>query len=98
MPKKPERSEVEFLRSENRRLKSENRHLKKELNRKDKKVKVYEEHIDLTEREDMDTIEPQDQTNRCLQKDCDGQVERVDLGVRMMHVCQSCGGRKTFKK
>ena len=90
--------EVEYLREQNKILKAENRHLKKLLGQSDKKVRAYEEHVDLSIEVDMPYEEPQSQVNKCQEKGCDGTTERVDLGVRMMHVCRSCGARKTYKK
>lgn len=99
MTKRPEKSEVEWLRGENRRLKSENRNLKKQLNRRDKKVKAYEEHIDLSVEPDMIEAPAFDLLDKmCQEKDCEGILDKVDLGVKFMRICRSCGARKTYKK
>lgn len=95
MSKKPEKSEVEWLRGENRRLKSENRNLKKQLSRRDKKVKAYEEHIDLS-------AEPEIVEEELLPKpgcpECGEPTQSVSLGVKFLITCTNCKYRKTVKK
>lgn len=95
MTKRPEKSEVEFLRGENRRLKSENRNLKKQLSRQDKKVKAYEEHVDLS-------VEPEIVEEELLPKpgcpECGSEVATVSLGVKFLVSCTNCKWRKTAKK
>jgi phosphoglycerate-specific signal transduction histidine kinase len=94
MVKKRERSEAEYLRGELRKLKAENRHLRKELGRTTKKVKVFEETVDLQEEPEM-TLEAA--TDLC--KSCGkGQIQTVDLGVRVMVTCTQCTYRKAYKK
>jgi uncharacterized protein YlxW (UPF0749 family) len=96
MPKKVERNELEYLRSENRRLKSENRNLKKQVNRTNKKVKAYEENIDMAEPEVSEDVIEQEELLKCSR--CMGTIEVVDLGIRILMTCVSCGTRKTHKK
>jgi hypothetical protein len=97
MSKPKERSEVEFLRSENRRLKSENRHLKKLLGKSDKKVKAYEDHVDMSE--EAETVEPLETRGMiCPAPNCQGTLTRVDLGARLLITCSDCSIRKTIKK
>ena len=98
MAKTRERSEVEYLRAENKRLKSENRHLKKEINKTGKKIRQYEAQIDLAE-PDMPEVSAEEQSQiNCKEPGCEGRVTMVDLGVRLMRVCDACGQRKTYKK
>ena len=97
MPKKLERNELEWLRSQNKALRSENRHLKKELGRADKKVKNYETHID-EEAEIEAPIEMKEQEEILKCSKCMGIIEVVDLGARKLITCSGCGNRKTLKK
>jgi hypothetical protein len=87
--------EVEYLREENKRLKSELRHLKKELGKTNKKVRVYEEHIDLEEPEMPEVLLNEGQT--CVSPGCTGRPVVTNLGIKSLIVCSDCGYRKTVK-
>ena len=94
MTKPKERSELEYLRAENRKLKSENRHLKKLLGRTNKKVKAYEENIDLSEPEIVNTIQL---ICNCPNDGCGGSLDSTDLGMKTLITCSDCSYRKTIK-
>lgn len=100
MTKKKERSEVEWLRSENRKMKSIIKHLKKEVGRSNKRTLVNE---DLSEQlaEEMLEADQVDNAvvsaNRCPNAKCKGTTELVDLGARKLIICDSCNYRQSKK-
>lgn len=98
MAKQKERSEVEHLRSVNKTLKSEIKHLKKEIARYNKRAHQYE---DLEEREievELEKVvdEPHHFT-KVICPDCSGDVEKVELGNRLLNRCTKCKWRKSSK-
>ena len=95
MAKTKERSELEFLRSENKRLKSENRQLKKLLGRNTKTLKVLEEHFE-EEAEEIDAAIVDVAAPSCPK--CCGELAFTDLGNRRLTNCTSCKYRRTSTK
>lgn len=98
MAKQKEKSELEHLRSENRMLKSEIRNLKKQVGRANKKdrreaylEKELKEYIIKEEQEQYEV-----KGKSCPK--CKGILETVDLGVRILEKCSTCGHRMTIKK
>jgi hypothetical protein len=94
MVKKPERNELEYLRGLVREQKAQIRHLKRQLSRAGKKVKIFEETVELSEEADC-PIEPlTDQCEHCGK----GQVQTTDIGVRVLITCNVCDYKKSYKK
>jgi formamidopyrimidine-DNA glycosylase len=83
MPKKPERSELEYLKGENRQLKRRIKHLQKELNRALANPPLPEE---KEEKEKVITKE------RC--PDCGNKLESINLPIKIIHICKECGYRR----
>lgn len=96
--KQKEKSEVEYLRAENRKLKSELRHLKKQLGKSNKKVKRYENHIDLVDPEiSQDLIDKAEfVANPCPR--CGSPMKKIDLGIKFLYICEDCNIRESVKK
>jgi len=94
--KNRDRSDVDRLRDVIRTLKSENRNLKKQLGKTNKKVKAYEEHIDLSVESEI--VEDQSMPDSPGCPECGEPVQSVSLGVKILITCTSCKYRKTVKK
>lgn len=98
MAKKPERNELEYLRGLVRSLKSENRNLKRHLNRIDKKVKIFEETMEVSEdlEQELEALmEPlTDQCKHCGK----GTILTTDIGPRVLISCTVCDYKRSQKK
>ena len=98
MAKQQERNELEALRAIVRNLRSENKSLKKRLNRFEKRSKQYEDLEskiqDIEMDEDFSSVA--ENTKKCGR--CSGKIKVVDLGIRTLYKCESCGHRETKKK
>lgn len=100
MAKSKDKSEVETLRGVVKALKKQNQHLKKELSRKEKRQHL---HDDLEEHEaELLVREELEERSTLLEKDrcsiCQGELDIVDLKIRTLITCTSCGNRKVIKK
>lgn len=102
MPKVREKSELEYLRSENKRLKSENRHLKKQVNLKSKREYLYKDLEDkehdavLAEEQSRHEHEAAMNALKCPQCQ-NGEVSTLEVGIFQITICNSCKHR-TRKK
>lgn len=99
MSKQKEKSELEYLRSENRKLKSMNKNLKKQLSRTNKRSDLYH---DLEDKIAEDLIQEElnekeliknDQCPSCFK----GTLETLKLGAKKLALCDSCTYRKLVK-
>jgi len=98
MPKKKERSELEFLRAENRKLRSELRHIKKEVSRKVKREHLYTDLEErLAEQHVEDLMEDNHSVRRDLCPECSNSLESIPLGNRIMINCTACKFRTSKK-
>ena len=85
---------MEELRGQLRSLKSQNRQLKKMIGRLEKRAhraQDLEEFLEDLEPE----VNEEPKVNSCS---CGGKIEKVDLGVRTLFKCSTCGKRETKKK
>jgi hypothetical protein len=92
MAKSKDRTKDEYYRGQLRELSAENRRLKKQ-------VRELEKHIlfasDFTDIIIEDPPEPPTLfCNKCKK----GYITTSDLGIKLLHVCNSCGYRETHKK
>lgn len=100
MPKKKERSEVEYLKSQNRELLKENKKLKKTISRSTKKEHILKDLEDRLEEEYFQEdhtrdVEPAPVTG-CPK--CGRKLESVDLIKRIIVTCENCDYREVVKK
>ena len=97
MPKKRERSEVEYYRSIIRELEKENRKLKKELKYHTKREELYENN-----REEIhEVLENKKEIKVKKLKRCDdcskGFLEEIEIMNKVFGTCNICGFRKKLK-
>jgi formamidopyrimidine-DNA glycosylase len=88
MTKKPERSELEYLRAENRRLNKQVNELKKNINRA---TKLSNRFVQEVEEQLDDTITHEQvwtKKNNC--PNCNGELIMSDLGIRSLYICKDC--------
>jgi hypothetical protein len=95
-PKKRERSELEYYKGLVRELKAELRHLRKELGRSGKKLQHLEANAADPDPDPIENLPTKPSKERCV--GCSGEVEIVDLGVKLMKICKECRSRETIKK
>lgn len=95
MAKSKGKDEVEELRGKVRELTKQNKELKKVLGRLQKSSHRVEELEELFEEMGNEEIVPDGPRATCS---CGGKLEKVDLGVRTLIKCVSCGKRETKKK
>jgi hypothetical protein len=92
MPKKLERNELEYLRSENKKLKSLNRHLRKDLSRKEKREFIYDDlelkEAELLLAEELEERKILKQTNHCPK--CEGDLEVIGGDKIKIYICNDC--------
>jgi len=97
MTKKPERSELEYLRAENRRLNKQVNELKKNINRTTKLSNRFIQEVE--ERLDEDTItHEQIWTKKDCCPNCNGELVMSDLGIRTLYQCKDCPYRVSKRK
>lgn len=99
MTKSKDKNEVEYLRGLVKQLKSENRNLKKQVGRSEKRKAIVDqmeqdaqEHLMEIETERVEIKEK----DSC--PDCGKSVDKTDLGVRWLIMCDHCGFRRSIKK
>jgi predicted RNase H-like nuclease (RuvC/YqgF family) len=100
MPKKKERSEVEYLKAQNRELSKENKRLKRSINRVSKKEHVLEDLEDRLQDEAFNEDKTRDyepvSTDLC--PNCGKDLDSVDLIKRVLKTCVNCEYRLVIKK
>lgn len=96
MAKKDKSGELEYLRGVVKQQRSIIKHLKKEVGRSNKRSHQYE---DLEDRLSEEYVEEEKvlftESEKC--PSCSKKIEIVDLGIRKLIVCESCGFKKSRK-
>lgn len=100
MPKKKERSELEYYRSQIRELQKENKQLKKQLGHHEKRKHIYNDVISdyeemLIQHVPVDEIK----TNKKITcEDCSkGNYDEFEIMGKVIGTCNNCGFRKRLK-
>jgi hypothetical protein len=97
MPKKREKSEGEFYRSEIRRLKKVIRSLEQEV----RALKKYEHQYEISQDEEVETSEEDTHTVLKKLQQCDncgkGYYNEFEIIGRVIGTCNICGDRKRIK-
>lgn len=98
MPKKKDRSEVEWLRGQLRELTKINRQLKKRLKQLENQKNTYDNYISQDEEYSSDSEETTPQNIRPVIKYCSecgkGKLYTFELVGRMFEACDICEYRK----
>lgn len=100
MPKKKERSELEYLKSQNRELLKENKKLKKTISRSTKKEHILKDLEDRLEEEYFQEDHTRDAEPAPVAgcPKCGRKLENVDLIKRIIVTCENCDYREVVKK
>lgn len=97
MTKKPERSELEYLRAENRRLNKQINELKKNINRATKLSNRFVQEVEEQLDEDTEAHEHV-YTKKDTCPSCNGELVMSDLGIRNLYKCKECSYRVSKRK
>ncbi len=101
MAKKKSGSELEYLRGVVKNQRAIIKNLKKQVSRHDKKAHQYNDLEDKIAEADMIEDEKENGTpvftkDKC--PECSGELEEIDLNIRLMIKCSGCPYRKIVKK
>jgi len=99
MVRSKDQSELEYLRGIVKKLRAQNKHLKKELARSTKRSRQNDDDLEDAIEEELEEVGKElthiREGEMCPQ--CKKQMNVVDLTVKILHMCDFCKYRKTFK-
>lgn len=102
MAKTKEKSELEHLRAENKALTKQIKHLKKQLGSLEKRKHLHDDTEEklaemylLEEKQDLIMVENKDECPNCGPN---GDIEKIEIGNRIIIVCHECKYRTSLRK